>query len=78
VFTAQYALSPCTKQTRFVFKELNNKDKDVLSLSSNAGIFKAQNLTVCQQVSSKNKNIRDLYRGINEFQRGYQPRINVV
>jgi hypothetical protein len=22
----------------------------------------------------KNKNIRDLYRGINEFKRGYQPR----
>jgi hypothetical protein len=26
----------------------------------------------------KNKNIRDLYRGINEFKRGYQPRSNVV
>jgi hypothetical protein len=24
--------------------------------------------------NSKNKNIRDLYRGINEFKRGYQPR----
>jgi hypothetical protein len=23
---------------------------------------------------SKNKNIRDLYRGLNEFKRGYQPR----
>jgi hypothetical protein len=29
-------------------------------------------------VASKNKNIRDLYRGISEFKRGYQPRINVV
>jgi hypothetical protein len=28
--------------------------------------------------SSKNKNIRDLYRGINEFKRGYQPRSNLV
>jgi hypothetical protein len=28
--------------------------------------------------SSKNKNIRDLYRGINEFKRGYQPRNNLV
>jgi site-specific DNA-adenine methylase len=27
--------------------------------------------------NSKNKNIRDLYRGINEF-KGYQPRTNVV
>jgi hypothetical protein len=28
--------------------------------------------------NSKNKNIRDLYRGINEFKRGYQPRNNLV
>jgi hypothetical protein len=28
--------------------------------------------------SSKNKNIRDLYRGINEFKKGYQPRTNLV
>jgi hypothetical protein len=28
--------------------------------------------------NSKNKNIRDLYRGINEFERGYQPRSNLV
>jgi hypothetical protein len=27
-------------------------------------------------MNSKNKNIRDLYRGINEFKRGYQPRSN--
>jgi hypothetical protein len=27
--------------------------------------------------NSKNKNIRDLYRGINEFKRGYQPRSNL-
>jgi hypothetical protein len=26
----------------------------------------------------KNKNIRDLYRGIKEFKRGYQPRNNLV
>jgi hypothetical protein len=25
-------------------------------------------------MNSKNRNIRDLYRGINEFKRGYQPR----
>jgi hypothetical protein len=30
------------------------------------------------ETNSKNKNIRDLYRGINELKRGYQPRINVV
>jgi hypothetical protein len=28
--------------------------------------------------NSKNLNIRDLYRGINEFKRGYQPRNNSV
>jgi hypothetical protein len=28
--------------------------------------------------NSKNKNIGDLYRGINEFKRGYQPRSNLV
>jgi hypothetical protein len=28
--------------------------------------------------NSKKKNIRDLYRGINEFKRGYQPRNNLV
>jgi hypothetical protein len=28
--------------------------------------------------SSNNKNIRDLYKGINEFKRGYQPRSNLV
>jgi hypothetical protein len=28
--------------------------------------------------NSKNKNIRDLYRGINEFKRSYQPRSNLV
>jgi hypothetical protein len=29
-------------------------------------------------MNSKNKNIRDLYRGINEFKRGNQPRNNLV
>jgi hypothetical protein len=28
--------------------------------------------------NSKNKNIRDLYRGIHEFKRSYQPRKNLV
>jgi hypothetical protein len=29
------------------------------------------------QTNNKNKTLRDLYRGINEFNRGYQPRINI-
>jgi hypothetical protein len=28
--------------------------------------------------NSKSKNIRDLYRGISEFKRGYRPRSNLV
>jgi hypothetical protein len=30
------------------------------------------------ELNSKNKNIRDLYRCINEFDKGYQPRTNLV
>jgi hypothetical protein len=29
-------------------------------------------------MNSKNKNIRDLYRGTNEFKWGYQPRNNLL
>ena len=30
------------------------------------------------ETNSKIKNIRDLYRGISDFKKGYQPRTNVV
>jgi hypothetical protein len=30
------------------------------------------------ETNNKNKNIRGLYRGINEFKKGYQPRINII
>ena len=30
------------------------------------------------ETNSKNKNIRDLYKGIKEFKNGYQPRVNVI
>ena len=30
------------------------------------------------ETNSKIKNIRDLYRGINDFKKGYQPKTNVV
>jgi molecular chaperone GrpE (heat shock protein) len=30
------------------------------------------------ELETKNKNIRDLYRGINKFKKGYQPRINII
>jgi hypothetical protein len=30
------------------------------------------------ETNNKNKNIRDMYTGINEFRKGYQPRINII
>ena len=30
------------------------------------------------ETNTKIKNIRDFYRGINDFNKGYQPRTNVV
>jgi hypothetical protein len=30
------------------------------------------------ETNSKNKNIRDVYRGINDFKKGYQPRCNIL
>jgi len=30
------------------------------------------------ETNSKIQNIRDLYRGINDFKKGYQPRSNIV
>jgi hypothetical protein len=30
------------------------------------------------EANNKNKNIRDFYRGINEFKKGYQPGINII
>jgi hypothetical protein len=30
------------------------------------------------EINSKHKNIRDLYRGITEFKKGYQPKTNLV
>jgi uncharacterized protein (DUF2141 family) len=30
------------------------------------------------ETNNKNKNIRDLNRGINEFKKGYQYRINII
>ena len=30
------------------------------------------------ETNSKTKNIRDLYRGVNDFKKGYQPRCNIV
>jgi hypothetical protein len=30
------------------------------------------------EINNKNKNIRDLYKGISGFKKGYQPRTNII
>jgi hypothetical protein len=30
------------------------------------------------ETNNKNKNMRDLYRGINDFETSYQPRIDII
>jgi hypothetical protein len=30
------------------------------------------------ETNDKSRNIRDLYRGINEFKKGYKPRISII
>ena len=35
-------------------------------------------MAVSRETNGKNKNIRDLYRGTNDFEKGYQPRTNTV
>jgi hypothetical protein len=37
-----------------------------------------KNIMYVIETNSKNKNIRDLYRDINEFKKGYQPRTNMI
>jgi hypothetical protein len=48
-----------------------------------AGISGITRGNICKKnndlaTNTKNKNIRDLYRRINDFKRGYQPRSNLV
>jgi hypothetical protein len=48
-----------------------------------ADISGIKRANICKNIielptNSKNNNIRDLYKGINEFKRGYQPRYNLV
>jgi hypothetical protein len=38
----------------------------------------AKKLRIELAANSKTKNIRDMYRGISYFKRGYQPRSNLV
>jgi hypothetical protein len=52
---------------REVSRHFGNKRKKYLKVKINE-----------LETNSKNKNIRDLYRGSNDFKEGYQPRTNVV
>jgi hypothetical protein len=47
--------------------EISGKKKNIYKI-------KLMNL----KIHNKIKNIRVLYRGINDFQKGYQPRTNIV
>jgi hypothetical protein len=51
--------------------------KEALS-SSETSVLTRRNIPEHTILHNINKNIRDLYRGINEFKRGYQPRNNLV
>jgi hypothetical protein len=48
-------------------RHFRNKEEEYLKAKTNK-----------LETNSKNKNIRDLYSGINDFKKGYQPRTNVV
>jgi hypothetical protein len=37
-----------------------------------------EDITNETELNSKNKYIRDLYRGVTEFKKGYQPKTNLV
>jgi hypothetical protein len=50
-----------------LFKESGNKKREYLKDKINE-----------TELKSKNKNIRDLYRGVTEFKKGYQPKTNLV
>jgi hypothetical protein len=51
---------------------------------TNGGIFRNKKKEYLKrkinelETNNENKNIRDLYRGINEFKEGYQPIINII
>ena len=70
----QWVQNPCqsnvdnlNKVRREVSRHFRNKKKAYLRA-------KIEEL----ETNSKNKNIRDLYRGISDFKKGYRPRCNIV
>jgi len=70
----QWAQDPCqsnvdnlNSERREIIRHFRNKKKECLR--AKIGELEA---------NSKINNIRDLYRGINDFKKGYQPRCNIV
>jgi hypothetical protein len=70
----QWLENPCEKNgdnlnnvRREASRHFMNKKREYLKVKINV-----------LATNSKNKNIRDLYRGINEFRKSYQPRNNLV
>jgi hypothetical protein len=57
---------------------LNNERREVSRHFRNKKIEYLKNNINKLATNSKNKNIRDLYIGINEFKRGYQPRNSLM
>jgi len=57
---------------------LNNVKRDASRYFRNIKKAYLKAKTEELETNSKIKNIRDLYRGINDFKRGYKPRTNIV
>jgi hypothetical protein len=57
---------------------LNNAGREVSRYFRNKKREYLKDKIIELATNSKSKNIRDLYRGINELKRGYQPRNNSV
>jgi hypothetical protein len=58
--------TPCTVRHK-ASRHFRNKKKEYLKAKVDE-----------DETNSKIKNIRDLYRGIIDFEKGYKPRINIV
>jgi hypothetical protein len=63
----QSNLGNLNKARREASRNFRNKKREYLKAKINE-----------LEINSKNKNIRELYRGSNHFKKGYQPRTNIV
>jgi hypothetical protein len=67
-----------------ISREINRNNMNNINRTTARKDFKNKKKTFLKNVinelatTTNNKTIKDLYRGINEFDRGYQPRRNLV